>query len=251
MSEESSILAYLLGIPILSIISLIGIIVILGIHFAKKLKFKIHDYILILLFLIGIYLSIPYLLMFSANGDASNIDIPKMQTAAKLVLTPYEKNMHYRFISLAYENKHDGEKAIEYAEKAINGNYKKNEYTTYFLARLYSIKGDYDKAIELDKITPRNSLSTCGYVHVGDYKKALEVLDKERNVPSINFLKALYYRELGNDKEADRLYKLAEEQIRQNSEADYSDIENYKSIEAHKKECEKDLIFYKKLYHFE
>lgn len=208
-----------------------------------------------LVFLTGMYLYIPQSLW--SKGMAHS-DIPTLEKAAKLSILPYAKENCYNDIAMIYaQDLKDGEKAIRYYEKVVNGKYKKFPETTLMLTYMYSYKGDYDRAIKLSKFIPERKASLrIVYIQKGEYQKALDTYDKdESKKPGINFLKASLYRELGNYTEADRLYKLAEEEMsrlkNKHSAGYYSDIEKIveprKSIKAYKEYLES----LKKEYHFE
>ncbi len=259
-------------VPLITTISLVGVIIIAFRLFIKKVKFNILDYILLPIFLLGMYLYIPYNLF--VTGFAT-YNIPKLEKAAKLSIIPWERSQSYHYIAYIYEYLKDGEKAIEYYKKSINGDYKRHRPEIIMLCRLYGVKGDYDNIMRLSKLRPELKLEKYlrdYYILQGEYQKALDTfindVDESKLHPRINFLKAALYREVGNTKEADRLYKLAEEKIRKNPksakspveamlvnnqwakkyflESEFADIESFKTVDEYKKLIEAD----KKELHF-
>jgi len=148
-------LLYVLLTNVVIILSLICTIALIIIKIVKKKKFSLLSCLLLLIFIIGMYLFIP--LRYTYLGFA--YQNPEMlEKAINLSVNPYEKRLCNKYLAEIYaddifhQNIKDGNKAINYMEKALKGEYKKYRGETTILAFWYSIKGDYKKITELNEI---------------------------------------------------------------------------------------------------
>lgn len=93
---------YILLTGIAIFVSLIGFIILLTVHIVKKKPFSIFSYILLLIFIVGLYLYIPS--RYTYLGSASQQ--PKfLEQAIKLSINPYEKRLSYYFLLIfTYNN---------------------------------------------------------------------------------------------------------------------------------------------------
>lgn len=206
-------LLYVLLTNVIIILSLICTIILITVHIEKKKKFSLLSYALLLIFIIGMYLFIPSRYVYLGFAFQSPDLLKK---AINYSINPYEKRLCYLYLSETYSNylntelKKDGNKAIKYLEKALNGEYNKYRIETAKLALLYSIKGDYKKTIELNNILGhKQSLSLRNvYIMNGEYEKALETFS-QNNKSIDNFLKAALYTELGKQEQAKQSEKIA------------------------------------------
>lgn len=234
---------YILLTQAVCLISFVAFIVLITYHIAKKKAFKLGSYIVLIVCVVGMYLFVPSNLLYLGLAYQQPEYLEK---AIKLSINPYEKRLAYKYISEAYADDilhqgiKDGNKAIEYMEKALKGEYKKYQGEATMLAYWYSIKGDYDKTIELNKVlgqTKGISLRNI-YIMNNEYEKALETFsDNNKSIDC--FLKSALYREIGDNKKAEEAIKEAREGydhiITSNGEEWIKvNAEKYKSIDAYK-----------------
>ena len=236
-------LLYFILTDIVCLVSLIGFIILLTVHIAKKIKFGLKSYVLLILFIFGMYLFIPSRYM-SLGFAYQNPEL--INKALKLSVNPYEKRLCYKYLSDIYTSDifnqgiKDGNKAIEYLEKAINGEYKKYSGETLILAYGYSIKGDYNKTIELNNLLDNKKGASLLHVYLmqGDYRNALNATTSD-----CSFLIADLYKKLGNDKKSEICREKAQEiydsklkSFKTESERQkYIEYENnFKSVEAYR-----------------
>ena len=229
------------------LLSLVLLIILITVHIAKKQGFKTKDYIFSIIFLIGIYLFIPFFFLYKGYA----IQNPNLiEKSLKLSINPYEKRLCHSFLADIYANDiskqgiKDGNKAIFHKEQALKGEYEKYKGEATLLAFWYSIKGDYNKTIEINTIlNSQNSISLMNiYILNDEYEKALESL-KNDNISIANFLKADLYRKLGNKEQEKTAFEIAQQtynkqisKYKNNSEKmKYEENANrYKSVENYK-----------------
>lgn len=240
-------LLYFLLTNITALLSLITLIVLITIHIVKKTGFKAFDYVAVLICFIGMYLYIPA--KFVAWGfNYQNTEC--LEKALKLSINPYEKRLCNKYLAEIYaadifnQRIKDGNKAIDYMEKALKGEYTKYEGETFMLARLYSIKGDVQKTKKLNEIlgsTTGVSLRNI-YIMNNEYQKAIDTFS-EKNKSTENFLKADLYKKIGNMEKSKEALKIAQDtynsQISRYKQASdkmkyEENIAKYKSVEAYK-----------------
>ncbi len=237
---------YLLLTNIAVFISLIGFVAISTAQIIKRKNLGIYAYILLFIFICGLYLFVP--LRYTYLGFATQ-QAGLLKKAIKLSVNPYEKRLCNKYLSEIYANDifnqgiKDGNKAIAYMEKALNGEYNKYKSETYMLAYWYSIKGDYQKTVELCNILKlENGLPLINvYILNDEYAKALAAF--KNNESSENFLKAALYKKIGNIKEATNAENIAKQaydsQIKsikeKSKQIEFEEqISKYKTIEAYK-----------------
>ena len=240
-------LYYILYTNLAILLSLITFIVIVTIHIVKKKKPKIINYIMLFICTIGMYLFIPSRFLYLGYVFQSPELLKK---AVKYSINPYEKRLSYLYMADIYEYdiNHEGIKngnfAIECLERALKGDYSKYRLETTKLAILYSIKGNYEKTIELNKIlNHKHSLSLRNiYIINNEYEKAIQTFE-DSDVSTDNFLKADLYRKIGNLKEskvceitAEKTYKFQLNQYNKKSEqlAYIEKNKKYRTVEAYK-----------------
>lgn len=240
-------LYYVLLTNLIILVSLVVFIVLITIHIVKRQKPKIISYIILILCLIGMYLFIPSRYVYLGYIFQSPEQLEK---AIKYSINPYEKRLSYLYLAEIYNNDiynldvKNGNLAIEYYEKAINGEYSKYSLETHQLALLYSLKGDYKKTLELNDILKyKNSLSLRNiYIINDEYEKALDTFNDKNNSPD-TFLKADLYNKLGNVEEYKLMKKRADDTynyqmssyIDKQKQIEYMlKTERYKSVEAYK-----------------
>ena len=240
-------LLYVLLTNVVVMLALICTIVLITVHIVRKRKFSLSSYLLLLIFIIGMYLFIPsrYTYLGFANQNTK-----MLENAIKLSINPYEKRLCNKYLAEIYADDifhqgiKDGNKAINYMEKALKGEYKKYSGETTMLAMWYSIKGNYQKTKELNDILgTKQSLSLRNiYIMNNEYEKALETFS-QNNKSVDNFLKAALYSELGKTEQAEKAEKIATQaynnQIK-NIKENYKQLEfkekanKYKTINSYK-----------------
>ena len=205
---------YSLLTSIVVLISLIGFVAIITVQIIKRKNLGIFTYILLFIFICGLYLFIPFrytYLGFSAQQPEF------LKKAIKLSVNPNEKRLCYKYLSEIYANDvfnqgiKDGNKAIAYMEKALRGQYDKYKSESYMLAYWYSIKGDYKKTLELCNILKmENGLPLRNiYILNDEYDKAITTF--KNNKSAENFLKAALFKKIGKGKEAINAQNVAEQ----------------------------------------
>lgn len=240
-------LLYFLLTNVISILSLIVLIVLITVHIVKKKGFKVIDYIIVGLCFVGMYIYIPALFV-SWGFTYQNTDC--LEKALKLSINPYEKRLCNKYLAEIYADDifnqkiKDGNKAIDYMEKALKGEYKKYEWETIKLAHWYSIKGDVQKTEELNQIlgmTTGVSLRNI-YIINSEYQKAIDTFS-EKNKSVENFLKADLYKKIGDTEKSKEALKIAQDTYKsqlshyqkESDKMKYEErIAKYKSVEAYK-----------------
>ena len=251
-------LYYVLLTNLVIVFSLICITVLVTVHLVKKRKFNLFSYLILSICVVGMYLYVPsrYVHLGFVNQN------PQMlKKAIKFSINPYEKRLCNLFLADIYAKPiyeiglKDGNKAIYYMEKALNGEYKKYSGVTRHLAYLYSIKGDYQKTEELNNILgDKQSLSLRNiYILNNEYKKAVMTFSQD-NISVENYLKASLYKKLGNTKLAIQAEKIAIktynyqlENIKETSKKqEYREsVNKYRTIEAYKSWLKQEARNYK------
>lgn len=239
-------------------VSFVIFIVLITYHIAKKKKFTLISYLILILSVFGMYLFIPSRYVYL--GYAFNS--PELfEKAIKFSINPYEKRLSYLYMSdiynydILHEGKKDGNKAIYCMEKALQGEYSKYSLETEKLAQMYAIKGDFDKTIELNKVLNRKQSLSLRYVYVlkDEYQNAINTFKKD-NMSTDNFLKAELYKKIGNYEEAKKAKKIAEQAYNSNIKSikteakrlEYKEkINRYKTISAYKDWLKSQAIEYK------
>lgn len=239
-------LLYFLLTNITALLSLITLIVLITIHIVKKTGFKAFDYVAVLICFIGMYLYIPA--KFVAWGfNYQNTEC--LEKALKLSINPYEKRLCNKYLAEIYaadifnQRIKDGNKAIDYMEKALKGEYEKYVVETAMLAYWYSLKGDYKKTEDLNKNIKINAYALRNiYIMNNEYQKAIDTFS-EKNKSTENFLKADLYKKIGNMEKSKEALKIAQDtynsqisRYKQTSDKmKYEEnIAKYKSVEAYK-----------------
>ena len=199
-------------------VSFIAFIVFITVHIAKKQKPTKKSYIILFFILLGMYLFVPnrlYLL------GAVYSDPELLQKALKLSINPRERslcNYHLGEIygglladerfNLKYGKIIDGNKAIEYYEKAFK-NYKYKDGWNTPLINLYLLKGDYDKVIELDN-SKSKLFARQAYIMQDKFNEALKYYTSNSQGPCNLFLRAALLEKVGNVSEAKTIRNQAE-----------------------------------------
>jgi tetratricopeptide (TPR) repeat protein len=206
---------------IISIIALIlvPIVVIAGIFMYKrtKNKFILPCVTVALIFLLLLILwSLSWWFTFKAYTSVSTDNLDKEAEyhtlAAKVAIFPstravmYSNLASYQFLSL-----HDGPSAIKSYEKACK--YTKN-CGKMPLGIIYSIKGDYKKAIDIYSKQQNYHGIATDYILMKDYPKALIAINKainnaknERTLTESIRTRAIIYKRMKNDKLAQKDFK--------------------------------------------
>jgi len=205
-------LYYVILTNLVVLLSFVTFIILITIHIVKRKTPKVISYIILCLCILGMYLFIPSRYVYLGYALQSPELLKK---SIKYSINPYEKRLSYFYLANIYnydtsgEGIKNGNLAIEYYEKALQKEYSKYPSETNSLALLYSIKGDYDKTIELNKILNLSqSISLLNIYIVNDeYEKALSTFEDNDNSID-NFLKADLYRKVGNLKKAELTQKL-------------------------------------------
>ena len=244
---------YLIATNVVAFVSLIGFIALISHRISTKNPFKVMGWIILFITIIGMYLFVPSRLFLLG---ALNQNINYFENAIKFSINPIEKRLCWLHMGYAYEFK-DGNKAIEYIEKALKGEYLKYKEDAMWLSFLYLLKGDYTKAIELNKILDikDGAVLRNSYILSGEYEKALDAFKENSKSVGDKFLQADLYKKIGKIKKADLLFLEAQNTYNQTLKG-YSDeieklkyqknIEQYKSIEKYKKRLDE----LKKMYGF-
>ena len=244
-------------VVITCVISFVSLALFLGIiakWFIKRLPPRLIDCIIIIFSLVGMYLYIPF--HFFKTGF-ENEQPEKLQTAIKLSINPYEKRICWNFLASIYAHDNfkqgikDGNKAIEYMEKSIQGEYEKYNLDTALLGIWYSIKGDSQKVFELNSKVKNNLATRNIYIMNNEYDKAITTFNPEKQT-LMHYLLADLYKKTGKTKEykealtiADNVFNKNDKncqnekcrtQIKINKDR-YLSVENYKKwIEQQRKE---------------
>lgn len=238
-------LLYILLTQTVCLLSFVIFIILITYHIAKKQSFKLGSYITLIICFVGMYLFIPSNLLYLGFAYQQP---NKLEKAIKLSINPYEKRLSYKYLAELYADDilkqgiKDGNKAIEYMEKALKGDYAKPEYKgeVEMLAYWYSLKGDYNKTIELNKNLGRTKGISLRNIYImnNEYEKALDTFfDNNKSIDC--FLKAALYREIGENNKAEETIKNAKESydhiITSNGEEWIKvNAEKYKSVETYK-----------------
>ena len=223
--------AYICYTLLTCIISFIALVCCLLFHLITKRKFNHVSYIILAPFILGLYLLIPFCCV--VKGIWSN-NPEFIQLALKLGINPYERKMCYYELGSFYGDpfysyKKDGNRAIEYYEKALK-NHNVNE-DFYPLVNLYLLKGDYDKVIKLDK-DKHKSLVVFAYILQNKYTTALKYYDSKTVSACDLYMKASLLEKIGNIKES----KL----VRAQADISFSEeLKFVKNVEAYKQSCQK------------
>ena len=194
---------YLITTNVVAFCSFVGFVVLVTRRITNKNPFKLASWIILFVTLIGMYLYVPSrLFLIGALGQ----NIAYLENAVRLSINPYEKRLCWKNMSHIYESQ-NGNKAIEYLEKALQGEYLKYKEDAFWLAYLYSLKGDYSKTLELNNLLNiKNSLSLRNaYISNGEYEKALNTFSEENKNLGNQFLQADLYKKVGKIKKADLL----------------------------------------------
>lgn len=240
--------SFIAGISLITFITLL-----LNILLRHKKTTLVTCFIFILT-IVGMYLYIPF--HFLKTGF-ENEQPDKLQTAIKLSINPYEKRICWNFLASIYAHDNfkqgikDGNKAIEYMEKSIQGEYEKYNLDTALLGIWYSIKGDSQKVFELNSKVKNNLATRNIYIMNNEYDKAITTFNPEK--PTLmHYLLADLYKKTGKTKEykealtiADNVFNKNDKncqnekcrtQIKINKDR-YLSVENYKKwIEQQRKE---------------
>ncbi len=202
-------LYYVFFTILIIIISLIAFIVLLTTHILKKKPFNFISYIILFLSLIGMYLFIPAEYVYIGYSTQNP---EKLNTAINLSINPHEKRLAYLFMSDIYKDKKDGNKAIEFLEKSLNKQYLKYPLEADSLLYLYSIKGDYQKTLELSKILNKKQGIALRNIYImnNEYEKALTTFENGNKSNTYLFLKADLQMKLGQIEEANQTQNEAE-----------------------------------------
>ncbi|MGN0018117.1 MAG: hypothetical protein ACI37S_03650 [Candidatus Gastranaerophilaceae bacterium] len=241
-------LLYIIITHAICIISFITAIILIAMQFIKKKPLNRNGIIISLATLVGMYLYIPMQLT-CLGFTYSNPAI--LKKAITLSINPYEKRLCYNYLAGIYSNDmfkqgiKDGNKAIMYMEKALKGQYKKYPEETKTLAYWYSIKGDYNKTLELNKkIGETKSLSLKNiYILNNEYEKAINSSKEHSQSAADTFLNAALHEQVGDFNTASELrtkaqslyseqlvkYQKSYEKIRYQEQ-----VEKYKSISSYK-----------------
>lgn len=240
-------LLYFLLTNVISLLSLIVFSILITVHIVKKTGFKVLDYVICFFCIVGMYIYIPALFV-SWGFNYQNVE--SLEKAKKLSVNPYEKRLCDKYLAEIYADDifnqkiKDGNKAIDYMEKALKGEYKKYEGETIMLSYWYSIKGDYKKTEELNNILGRTKELSLRNIYImnNEYKKAIDTFS-EKNTSTDNFLKADLYKKIGNIEKSKETLNLAQNAYNRqisvfktkSDKMKYDEkTAKYKSVEAYK-----------------
>ena len=220
------------------------------------------SYAFLLLFLVGLYLIVPSQLYFYGYLNKNPIYLKK---AVNLSINPYEKRLCYEELANIYGgilyddykkyDTLDGNKSIEYYEKAYKKGVTSVGCDWASLANLYLLKGDYNKVIEIENtVLPKSRWFTLQvYILRDEYQKALDLINSENKTDWISLLlKADLLRKVGDDINAkticEDVEKKYESMLTGSQDFDESIIErynNHKSVEAFKEYISNQSKLYK------
>lgn len=160
-----------------------------------------------------------------------------LHKAISLSINPYEKRLAYLFLSDIYNLKKDGNKAIEYLEKSLQKQYLKYPAESGMLTILYSIKGDYNKVLELSKLLNKKQSYALRNIYImnNEYEKALTTFEDGCKGNKYLFLKADLQRATGKFQEAEQTKKEAEKIYKSQIESYTNNANRIKFIENSKK----------------
>jgi len=194
-------------------ISLIAFITLLINILLRHKKTTLVTCFIFILTIVGMYLYIPF--HFLKTGF-ENEQPEKLQTAIKLSINPYEKRICWNFLASIYAHDNfkqgikDGNKAIEYMEKSIQGEYEKYNLDTILLGIWYSIKGDQEKVFELNKKVHNNLALRNIYIMNNEYEKTLTTFNFEKKNIEY-YLIADLYKKLGDTSKSKESLDIANE----------------------------------------
>ena len=187
-------------IPIIGVFCTLNLFFLIFSCIKSKKFLKVKDIICIPFLLLGIYLLIPFSVVYIG---VLNKNPTVMHKALRLSIFPFEKSEIYYQMGRIYdtiEGKFDGKLAIRYYEKSINGNYKNNSTVSNELARLYLYKGDYNKTIAIEsQIKSAYKINSIyAYIMQNKYKEAMTTA-KNTNIHGASdvYLKGDLYIKLG------------------------------------------------------
>lgn len=167
-------------LSILSLFVLAGVAIWSGVEFYKYKTFKFLPVklSLILIPLLVIYFGIPFWFLGAAYNNYNSEKAESFyDLAIKTALLPSVKAlMHYEkgsFYSLAFK----GSDAINAYEKSYE--IKKDDAPLHQLCLLYTVKGDYDKAVGTCVQTSHNQMAAINSILNKNYPLALNVINIE------------------------------------------------------------------------
>lgn len=200
-------------------LAFISFIVLITVHIVKKQKFSKRTYIILLFILLGLYLFIPNRL-YVCGCVYRDPDL--LKKAIKFSINPYERRLCYYELgdiygglfaekfNLKYGSIIDGNKAIDYYEKALkNYNCEGGYISNIGLINLYLLKGDYDKVVELDSFKYKN-FARQAYIMQDKFDEALNLYTFKTQDPCNLFLRAALLEKNGNVSEAKNIRNQAE-----------------------------------------
>lgn len=167
-------------LSILCLVVLVGVALWSGIEFYKYKTFKFLPIkiSLILISFLVIYLGVPFWFLGAAYKNYNNAKAEHFYNLAiQTALLPSVKAlMHYEkgsFYSLAFK----GSDAINAYEKSYE--IKKEDAPLHQLCMLYTVKGDYDKAVGTCVQTSHNQMAAINSILNKNYPLALNVINIE------------------------------------------------------------------------
>lgn len=167
-------------LSILCLLVLVGVAVWSGVEFYKSKTFKFLPIkiSLIVISLLVIYLGIPFWFLGAAYN---NYDSEKAEhfydLAIKTALMPSVKALMYNEKGAYYAISFRGTEAIAAYEKSYE--IKKDEAPLHQLCLLYTVKGDYDKAVGTCVQTSHNQMAAINSILNKNYPLALNVINIE------------------------------------------------------------------------
>lgn len=228
---------YIFNMIVLSLFSLIAFFLLVCYLYKKKIKCNFFISLLLIIFLLGIYSFFPFFLC--AKGILER-NTKYLEIALRTTIIPYEKRVCYYALGNIYSSeKFDGNKAIEYYEKALH-NYKNKDYYISPLIQLYFFRGDYDKVVDLGHKTNNGGLVRQAYIMQNNYIDALKYFNINHKSPENLYLMAALLEETGDfikansvrenaEKEYERLLSLSKNPIEYKTR-----LQKYKTVNAYK-----------------
>ena len=223
---------------IITFLSLAIIIAIVSFCIIKH-KFKVFHGAIILICLFVMYLFVP--LRFCVFHYA--FKHPEyIETILKFSINPYEKRICYKYLAQIYRNNIYNERCknidrpIYYMEKAIDGHYLEHKEETIILAHWYSLKGDWDRTIELNNIIKNAHGASLrnAYIMNNEYQKAVDSYIPKKNLEE-EFLRADLYKNIKKYKEANISLNKAQKAYNKNLKNIVNECERIRYIENVKK----------------
>lgn len=240
------VIMFMLSFVAILILLVVLIFVFINSYKQKKLKISPVQIVLTVLSFIILYLGMPFWILSFALQAEKNKAEQLYKSAVLVSIIPSVKTKMLEELGSYYAVYFDGQNAITSFEKALKIN--DSIVSTVHLCRLYTIKGDYNSAINMCENFGLFQLVAINYILLDDYKKAYEVINKELQQDNKSLTcwdyatRAYIYRQNGKKDLFEKDYKKAIELCPEN--------EGLKNLYKNKNYYKDLYSQYKKQYNF-